>query len=105
MNWAMIYGGLQEEQIFLSLLRPEDGDGGLSHSSSAPYGDSYYGYSGDFLVMQFGNTGGVARASEEFSDMFIGWLYGFWTNGLGPARRSFMNTTMISLLIKLIPYP
>ena len=59
--------------------------------------EAYFGYAGDFNDWQFGVSG--HRGSEEFADMFVGWVYGKWgTTDRAKDRSQFMNPHMRGLL-------
>jgi len=56
-----------------------------------------FGYAGGFNDWQFGVSG--QRGSEEFADMFIGWVFGKWkTSQWGIQKSRFMLDHMGSLL-------
>jgi hypothetical protein len=76
------------------LLRPLDGD----MIDDGNPGNEYFGYAGSFSSWQFGRILGD-RGSEEFADMFVGWVYGaFHSGSLGNQRREYMDDLMSSIL-------
>lgn len=87
----------QAQNVPWYLLRPFDVNGTINHGNTQNY---YWGYSGGFEVSQYG-VQSVLPGSEEFADMFLGWVYNdFHTNpdSLGPQRSNYINGTMAGYL-------
>lgn len=100
--------GKQAQNVPARLSRPiiekVDAEGNvtykLAHNSDA--GD-FFGYAGPFDEWQFG-FGTEMPGSEEFADMYLGWVYGRWYDGEeGIARKNYMNQTMDKFLNDMQP--
>ena len=89
-------GRKAQVDIPTGLLRPTIGD-------SIDWGNkenSFYGYGGGFNYGQFGVDSNNIQ-SEEFADMFAGWIYGFSGNNLGLQRQKYMDYVMPLYLMDL----
>lgn len=91
------------------LLRPiiqeVDADGNVTYRID--HGDEkrgYFGYMGKALEWQFG-YGTELPGSEEFADMYLGWVYGQWEakSPLATARRKYMDEVMNNFLNNRVP--
>ncbi|MFN7037259.1 MAG: RHS repeat-associated core domain-containing protein [Bellilinea sp.] len=85
--------GKAAQNVPVNLLRPvTDNDVIVSQDQ---YGS--FGFAGGFNDWQFGVSG--QRGSEEFADMFIGWVFGNWeTSHWGIQKSRFMLDHMGNLL-------
>jgi RHS repeat-associated protein len=90
----------QAQNVPGDLLRDYDTNGVIDHGTEENF---YYGYAGDWEVWQYGFQSSLP-GSEEFADMFLGWVTGSWNSGgLGPQRSNFMNSVMSTYLSSFVP--
>jgi len=87
------------------LLRPLDAKGWVDHGDGDNY---YYGYAGGLGDMQYANGPPMNRGSEEFADMFLGWVHGGHFHSspdseLATQRQNYMNNVMFGYLMSFFP--
>ncbi|HWR64713.1 MAG TPA: RHS repeat-associated core domain-containing protein [Bellilinea sp.] len=77
-----------------NLIRPMGENGVIDWGNIR---SDFYGYADGFDDWQFGYSG--HSGSEEFADMFVGWIYGTWgTTDMATDRSQFMTSHMSGFL-------
>ncbi|MFZ6021635.1 MAG: hypothetical protein ACOYXO_18720 [Chloroflexota bacterium] len=85
--------GKTVQNVSVDLLRPMNENNRIVHMRDG----TFFGYAGKFDEWQFGVSG--HRGSEEFADMFVGWVYGNWeASRLGVQKSQFMFNHMNDFL-------